>query len=247
MNLGVFRSTFPRLFIRLGIYRIGILCYNNKVRCRYPIMNLEQQFIGKIAGNLAFFRQMPNSTYKFQCPYCQTSARHKSGRALKDGDCASYFYEKQSVINFRCHKCGTGKQFHHFLQDRFPNEFIAYVQERERRGTTGKGHNCPTLANALESVGKLKFGKPEFNKNNEGIANKIGETSDKQSLTRTIEDSDHTKEDGTKFIIHDGRHFKFTPCPPATTPEALAGHGAPINKVMNRRERMRRERRGELW
>lgn len=247
MNPGVFRSSYPSLFIRLGIYRIGILCYNIKVRRRYPIMNLEQQFTGKISGNLAFFRQMPNSTYKFQCPYCQASGRHKSGRALKDDERVSYFYEKKGAINFKCYQCGIGNQFHTFLKDHFPDEFIAYVQERERRGTTGKGHNCPTLANALETVGRLKLEKPVFNLKQDGNSSETSEKIEKQSPTRTAEDPGNTKEDDTQYIIHDGQRYKLTHCSPATTPQALAGHGAPINRVMNRRERMRRERRGELW
>jgi len=210
-------------------------------------MNLEQSFIDKISGGLLHYRFKGSEVHQFCCPYCQSSGINKKGKKISPSGAKGYFYPKKGATNFKCHTCGTGEQFHNFLKDHFPKEFIAYVQERERRGTTGKGHNCPTLANALESIGKLKFGKPEFNKNNEGNAIKIGETSGKQSFTITTEDYDHTKEDGMKYIIHDGRRFKLTTCPPATTPEALAGHGAPINKVMNRRERMRRERRGELW
>ena len=144
-------------------------------------------------------------------------------------------------------KCSTRIQFHNFLKDHFPNEFISYVQEREKRGTTGKGHNCPTLANALENIGRLKFDKPVFNLKQD---DNVGDTSEKienQSSTRTTQDSANTKDDDTQYILHDGCRYKRTFCPPATTPQALAGHGAPINKVMNRRERMRRERRGELW
>ena len=209
-------------------------------------MNLEQKFMDKISSGLPFFRQMPNSSYKFQCPYCQTSGRHKSGRALKDIDCASYFYEKKGVINFICYKCGMGNQFHNFLKDHFPNEFISYVQEREKRGTTGKGHNCPTLANALESIGRLKFDKPVFNLKQDDNGGDTSDNIEKQSSTRTAEDSSDTKEDDAKYIIYEGQRYKLTHCSPATTPQALAGHGAPINRVMNRRERMRRERRGDL-
>ena len=93
----------------------------------------------------------------------------------------------------------------------------------------------------------MKFGKPEFNKNREDSAGNTSETSDKQSLTKTTADSELSKEDDTKFMIHDSRRFKLTPCPPATTPQALAGHGAQLNREMNRIARIRRERRGELW
>ena len=195
-------------------------------------MNLEQHFIGKISGNLAFFRQMPNSTYKFQCPYCQTSGRHKSGRALKDGDCASYFYEKQSVINFRCHKCGIGKQFHTFLKDHFPNEFIAYVQERERRGTTGKGHNCPTLANALESVGKLKFGKPVFDKQH----------AHQEPTPPQEEESSRTQQDRSC-----GNPPKVQILPRMRSPQQQAGCQAHINRLIKQKHERARRRRGDLW
>ena len=210
-------------------------------------MNLEQSFIRKITGGLLHYRFKGGDVHQFCCPYCQTHGTDKAGRKISSSKAKGYFYKKEDSINFKCHKCGTGKQFHNLLRDHFQKEFLAYVKERELRGTTGKGHNCPTLANALESVGKLKFDKPEFNKYREDSASKTSETSDKQSLTRMTEDSDHTKEDDTKFIIHDGRRFKLTPCPPATTPQALAGHGAQLNREMNRIDRMRRERCGELW
>ena len=210
-------------------------------------MNLEKLFISKISGQLLRYRFKSGDTHQFCCPYCQSSGVNKKGQKISPSKAKGYFYKKEDAVNFKCHKCGTGKQFHNFLRDHFPHEFIAYVKEREQRGTTGKGHNCPTLANAFESVGKLKFGKPEFNKNREDSASNTSETFDKQSLTRTTADSEHTKEDDTKFMIHDGRRFKLTPCPPATTPQALAGHGAQLNREMNRIDRIRRERRGELW
>ena len=100
--------------------------------------------------------------HQFYCPYFQPHGTEKTGKKISPSKAKGYFYKKEDSINFKCHKCGTGKQFHNFLNDHFQKEFIAYVKEREQRGTTGKGHNCPTLTNALESVGGAIFKKPIF-------------------------------------------------------------------------------------
>ena len=192
-------------------------------------MNLEHRFAGEISANLLHFRQMPNGTYKFQCPYCQRGARHKSGRAWKDRDCASYFYEREGALNFSCHKCGAKRQFHNFLKDHFPNQFIAYVKEREQRGTTGKGHNCPTLAHALESVGKLKFEKPVFRKQEHNTANEEKEASPPQ------------KEQGC------GNSPKFQKLPPMRSPEQHAGCQSRMNHLIKQKRERERRRRGDLW
>ena len=196
-------------------------------------MNLEKQFIGKISGNLAFFRQMPNSTYKFQCPYCQTSGRHKSGRALKDDERVSYFYEKKGAINFKCYQCGIGNQFHTFLKDHFPDEFIAYVQERERRGSTGKGHNCPTLANALESIGGVIFKKPVFKKK---------ETNQEPNTANEEKEASPPQQDQSC-----GNPPKIQILPRIKSPEQQAGCQAHINRLIKQKHERARRRRGELW
>ena len=125
-------------------------------------MNLEQSFISKISGQLLHYRFKSSEVHQFCCPYCQSSGFDKKGKKISPSGAKGYFYKKEDSINFKCHKCGTGKQFHNFLKDHFKKEFIAYVKEREERGTTGKGHNCPTLRNALESIGGATFKKLVF-------------------------------------------------------------------------------------
>ena len=195
-------------------------------------MNLEHQFAGEISGNLLYFRQMPNGTYKFQCPYCQRGARHKSGRAWKDRDCASYFYEREGALNFSCHKCGTKRQFHNFLKDHFPNQFIAYVKEREQRGTTGKGHNCPTLTNALESIGGAMFAKPDFRKQQTKQEPKT-EKAEKASLPQPDQGC--------------GNPPKFQKLEGMKSPEQQAGCQSRMNHLIKQKRERERKRRGDLW
>jgi hypothetical protein len=66
--------------------------------------------------------------------------------------CKGFFYSNGNALNFKCHRCGIGKQFHTFLEDHFPSVFLEYVAERDGLGLTGKGTNAPTLSNATERV-----------------------------------------------------------------------------------------------
>ena len=66
--------------------------------------------------------------------------------------CKGFFYSNGNALNFKCHRCGTGKQFHTFLEDHFPSVFLEYVAERDGLGLTGKGTNAPTLSNAAQRV-----------------------------------------------------------------------------------------------
>ena len=66
--------------------------------------------------------------------------------------CKGFFYSNGNALNFKCHRCGTGKQFHTFLEDHFPSVFLEYVAERDGLGLTGKSTNAPTLSNAAQRV-----------------------------------------------------------------------------------------------
>ena len=209
-------------------------------------MNLEQLFISKISGELLLYRLKGSDAHQFCCPYCQSSGFDKNGKKISESLAKGYFYKKEGSINFKCHKCGTGKQFHNFLKDHFQKEFIAYVKERELRGTTGKGHNCPTLANALKSIGEAIFERPVFHIKGGKGSNNVNREDEEIPSTSNSEDDQSANNRDSDFIFHEGQRYKHTVCPPATTQQALAVHGAPINKIMNRRERMRRQRRGDL-
>ena len=195
-------------------------------------MNLEQHYALKVSGNLQHFRQMPNGTYKFQCPYCQRGAQHKSGRAWKEEDWVAYFYEIEGATNFKCHKCGEHMQFHYFLKDHFPKEFIAYVKEREERGTTGKGHNCPTLANALKSISGRMFKKPVFRKQ---------ETNQETNTSKEGKASPPKQDQGC------GNPPKVQKLPPMRSPQQQSGCQAHINHLIKQKHERARRRRGDLW
>ena len=127
-------------------------------------MNLKQSFISKASAGLLHYRFKGGKVHKFCCLCSQLSGFDKKEKKISVSGAKGYFYPEKGATNFKCHTCSTGEQFHNSLQDHFPKEFIAYVKEREQRGTKGKGHNCPTLANALESIGGEVFKKPVFRK-----------------------------------------------------------------------------------
>jgi hypothetical protein len=66
--------------------------------------------------------------------------------------CKGFFYSNGNALNYKCHRCGVGKQFHTFLQDHFPSTFLEYVAERDGLGLTGKGTNAPSLSSAAQRV-----------------------------------------------------------------------------------------------
>ena len=122
---------------------------------------MEHKYLNKISAHLYNFRDK-GTTYQLRCPYCQSIGRSKKGKCITDATAKGYFYSKNRCLNFKCHKCSTGRQFHNFLQDHFPNVYLDYVKERELHGTTGKGTNCPTFANALEATGTIQLEPPNF-------------------------------------------------------------------------------------
>jgi hypothetical protein len=107
--------------------------------------------LNQVSGLLPHFSRQLNA-YRFQCPYCQLSSKDHRGRTMKPSRCKGFLYSNGNALNFKCHRCGTGKQFHTFLEDHFPSVFLEYVAERDGLGLTGKGTNAPTLSNAAERV-----------------------------------------------------------------------------------------------
>ena len=195
-------------------------------------MNLEQSFIRKITGDLLHYRFKGGDVHQFCCPYCQAHGTDKAGKKISPSKAKGYFYKKEDSINFKCHKCGTGKQFHKFLKDHFQKEFIAYVKEREQRGTTGKGNNCPTLANALESIDGAMSKKPVFRKQ---------ETNQEHSTAKEEKGSPPQQGHGC------GNTPKIQILPRMKSPEQQAGCQSHINRLIKQKHERARLDCGELW
>lgn len=115
------------------------------------ISSIEEKYLNQISDLLPFFSKQLNA-YRLQCPYCQLGSKDHKGRPMTSGRCKGYFYSNGNALNYKCHRCGVGKQFHTFLEDRFPSVFLEYVAERDGLGLTGKGTNAPTLSNAAQRV-----------------------------------------------------------------------------------------------
>ncbi len=115
------------------------------------ILTIEEKHLNRINGLLPFFSKQL-SAYRLQCPYCQLGSKDHKGRPMTASRCKGFFYSNGNALNYKCHRCGVGKQFHTFLQDHFPSAFLEYVEERDGLGLTGKGTNAPTLSNATERV-----------------------------------------------------------------------------------------------
>jgi len=115
------------------------------------ISTIEEKYLNHISGLLPFFSEQLNA-YRFQCPYCQLGSKDHKGRPMTASRCKGFFYSNGNALNYKCHRCGVGKQFHTFLQDHFPSTFLEYVAERDGLGLTGKGTNAPTFSNAALRV-----------------------------------------------------------------------------------------------
>ena len=113
--------------------------------------SIEHKYLNQISGLLPYLAKQSNS-YRLRCPYCQHGNKDHKGRSMSSSRCKGYFYSNGNALNYKCHRCGVGKQFHTFLEDHFPKVFLAYVAERDGLGLTGKGTNAPTLSNAAERV-----------------------------------------------------------------------------------------------
>jgi len=138
----------------LRIYTSESLCYNpqrKKADIAMTISTIEERYLNRISGLLPFFSKQLNA-YRLQCPYCQLGSKDHKARQMTSSRCKGFFYSNGNALNYKCHRCGVGKQFHNFLEDNFPLTFFDYVAEREGLGLTGKGTNAPSLSNAAERV-----------------------------------------------------------------------------------------------
>ena len=140
--------------MHLRIYTSENSCYNpqrKKADIAMTVLTIEEKYLNHINGLLPFFCKQLNA-YRLQCPYCQLGSKDHKGRPMTASRCKGFFYSNGNALNYKCHRCGIGKQFHSFLQDHFPSAFLEYVEERDGLGLTGKGTNAPTLSNAAERV-----------------------------------------------------------------------------------------------
>jgi hypothetical protein len=140
--------------MHLRIYTLENLCYNpqrKKADIAMTVSSIEEKYLNCISGLLPFFSKQLNA-YRLQCLYCQLGSKDHKGRQMTASRCKGFFYSNGNALNYKCHRCGVGKQFHTFLQDHFPSTFLGYVEERDGLGLTGKGTNAPSLSNAAERV-----------------------------------------------------------------------------------------------
>ncbi len=140
--------------MHLRIYISEKLCYSpqrKKADIAMTVSTIEEWYLNQISGLLPFFSKQLNA-YRFQCPYCQMGSKDHKGRPMTASRCKGFFYSNGNALNYKCHRCGVGKQFHTFLEDHFPSTFLEYVAERDGLGLTGKGTNAPNLSNAAERV-----------------------------------------------------------------------------------------------
>jgi len=137
------------------------------------VSSLEEKYLNHIGSLLPFFSKQLNA-YRLQCPYCQLGSKDHKGRQMTSSRCKGFFYSNGNALNYKCHRCGVGKQFHTFLEDHFPTTFLEYVAEREGLGLNGKGTNAPSMSNATQRVaGRLAGPSTEAT---EGIVSKRQET-----------------------------------------------------------------------
>ena len=122
-------------------------------------MNLEDIFLGKIRHHLPGFKQRPSGII-FKCPYCQQDDYASPTKSYSSARLKGNFYKKKNATRFKCHSCGTSREFHAFLKDHFPSLFLDYVAERESYGLTGFQTNCPTLKTALKNLNKSSAVSP---------------------------------------------------------------------------------------
>ncbi len=123
------------------------------------ISSIEKKYLNQISGLLPFFSEQLNA-HRLQCPYCQWGSKDHKGRQMTSSRCKGFFYSNGNALNYKCHRCGVGKQFHTFLEDHFPSTFLEYVAERDALGLTGKGTNAPSLSNASDRVARRVTGPP---------------------------------------------------------------------------------------
>lgn len=118
-------------------------------------MSIEDQVIDSIKHGLTHFHETPKAK-KFACPYCQVDRTSKAKDQIPKSKCKGYFYKRGVCTKFKCHKCGTHKEFHEYLSDHAPSHYLSYICKRDELGIANHQHNCPTVEEAFNSYKHMR-------------------------------------------------------------------------------------------
>jgi hypothetical protein len=83
------------------------------------------------------------SLWSFACPYC-AHQQSKEWKRNKKTACLLWS-STQNSWKFACQRCCKKTNFFHALRDFDPDLGARYQRERDKAGTTGWGHDCPSL------------------------------------------------------------------------------------------------------
>lgn len=81
---------------------------------------IETKFISLISHRLERFKKSSKKVWTFRCPYCGDSAKN-------DFKTRGYFYEDEDTVFYKCHNCGTSRNFRSFLKEIFPDQYRDFL------------------------------------------------------------------------------------------------------------------------
>ena len=110
---------------------------------------VDSKYIGLVSSRLQKFKRVKADLYKFRCPICGASKKHKN-------KARGYVYAYKADMNFKCHNCGASTTFSNFLKTLDPTLHKQYVLEKFKERNTGKG--------SIIEEPKFDFKKPVFRK-----------------------------------------------------------------------------------
>jgi len=186
--------------------------------------SIEESFIEYIGSSTPLFEKK-TVAYRFQCPYCQSSGKTKTGKPLSPSGAKGYLYPYANAWNYKCHKCDTHQSFERFLKEQYPLLHVSYVHLRDQLGTTGFQTNCPSLETLLKQQGMLRPRPPVFVPSEHQQRPKRGATA-----------APHMPSAPTGP--------KVTKLPSMHSPQQQAGHQSRLNHQVKQRQQQRRLREG---
>ena len=96
------------------------------------------------------------NAYKVPCPFCSGAQKKDYKRNHQVG---LFFFTSDGLsVYYKCARCLSGRslKFSDFLKQYDPRLFLRYWQERDQKGSTGRGHDLPAF-------GSGQFWSPSFN------------------------------------------------------------------------------------